>query len=1056
MTFSRLLRLAAAGLVAVGVALAVAPQAVAQYFGRNKVQYERFNFRVFETDHFKIYYYPEAEVAARDAARMAERWYERHRRTYLNTFGDKKALVFYADDADFQQTNVISGQIGEGTGGVTEGLKQRVTMPFTGSYAENDHVLGHELVHSFQYDLALTKDTTGFNLQGLPLWLIEGTAEYLSVGRQDPHTAMWLRDAALRDDIPTISKLTRDTRYFPYRYGQAVMAYVGGKYGDAAVANLYRMAGRVGADSAFVFALGISADSLSREWAAAVRNTYLPLTVGRTPAAEVGRTVLTRGRSGGRMNVAPSLSPDGSRLAFLSDSDLFNINLFVADAETGRVTKRVRETAGNAHFDAIRFIASSGTWSPDGRRLAFVTFVEGDNEISIFDVSSQRVVDRFRVASVGSINNPSWSPDGTKIAFTGLKGGLSDLYVLDLASKQARQLTDDRYADLQPTWSPDGQTLAFVTDRGPEGTNFETLEYAEMRLGLYRLTSGQIDVIRPFGRAMHHNPQFSRDGQSLFFISDQDGFRDVYRTDLASGQVFRVTNLQTGVSGITSLSPAMTVARQTGRMAFSVFSNNGYTVHTFSEAETVGTPLIPRESGIATAGVLPPVTAISSGLVATYLRDPGSDLPTPYAQEGRPYRAALRLDAVAPPTVGASVGGYYGAGVQGGVGFLFSDMLGNHQLVAVAQANGTFKDIGGQVQYLNMARRLNWGLSAAHIPVQYYAGEGVLASGEYAVLRDRIFITQGAALAAYPLSTTRRFEADLGVTRYGFSREADIYAYDAAGNFVPVDRRKFDAPDPVYLGRTGIAYVTDFSNFAFTSPVQGGRSRFQITANYINDTQYVDSLGTRRFVTALADVRRYFFKKPFTFAVRGLHIGNYGLQRQSSSRSFADRIGTEYLGSPYYLGFVRGYNFSTFTDCKNQVNDCYLDDLQLVGSRIALASAELRIPLIGTRDFGLIKFPFLPTELAVFADAGLAWDKSSTVRLKFERDPVQRILDTINPNAVGPTVSTYEDLRYPMVSVGASARVNVLGYLVAEIFYAYPFQRPERGAHFGFNLQPGW
>jgi hypothetical protein len=258
----RTLRLLTLLLVA---AVGVLP-ASAQYFGRNKVQYENFRFRSFETEHFRIYFYPEEEQAARDMGRMAERWYARHRRTYLNTFGERKPILLYANDADFQQTNAIGGLIGEGTGGVTESLKERVAMPMTGIYAENDHVLGHELVHSFQYDIALNKDTTGFALDQLPLWLIEGTAEYLSIGRVDPHTAMWVRDAALRDDLPTTTQLTRDTRYFPYRYGQAYMAYVGGKYGDAAVANLYRLAGRVGVDSAFVYALGITADSLSKEW----------------------------------------------------------------------------------------------------------------------------------------------------------------------------------------------------------------------------------------------------------------------------------------------------------------------------------------------------------------------------------------------------------------------------------------------------------------------------------------------------------------------------------------------------------------------------------------------------------------------------------------------------------------------------------------------------------------------------------------------------------------------------------------------------------------------
>ncbi len=1014
---------------------AAALPAQAQYFGRNKVQYENFDFRVFQTEHFEIYYYPEAEKAVQDAARMAERWYQRHSRTFLNAFNGRKAIIFYANDADFQQTNVISGSIGEGTGGVTEGLKQRVIMPLTGSYAETDHVLGHELVHSFQYDIALEKeDTTGFNLGLLPLWLVEGTAEYLSIGRQDAHTAMWLRDAAIRDDLPTTDDLTRNTRYFPYRYGEAYMAYIGGKYGDAALASLYRYAGRVGIDSAFVYALGITADSLSQEWIEAVKDTYLPFTETRVAADSAGRLVLAKSMDAGNLNVAPALSPDGRYVAFLSERDLFNINLFVADAQTGRVVKKVRETTSDPHFDAIRFIASSGTWSPDGRRLAFVTFVEGDNELSIFNVETRSIEQRVTVSGVGAMANPAWSPDGKSIVFSGLDGGISDLYLLDLATNEVQQLTNDRFADLQPTWSPDGQTIAFVTDGGPGGTNFETLDYAEMRLGLYHLGTGETETLVPFPDALHHNPQFSQDGRSLFFISDQDGFKDVYRYGLADGSLFRVTNLKTGVSGITELSPAMTVARETGRMMFSVFSDNDYRVFSLEAGETVGTPIAPRmQPGIPTALVLPPVGSVNTGLVAAYLRDPASDLPEGLEFSSKPYRPRLKLDYVAPPSIGVGTGGYYG-GTQfsGGVAFAFSDMLGNHNLNVVAQANGTFKDIGGAVQYLNLKNRFNWGVSVLHIPY-LYGGGGYMrdpATGAitgFVQQRNRIFQTQISGLGAYPLSVTRRLEATAGFTRYGFDYEADVYTFN--GSYYDRDRRSFPAPDPLYFAQANLAYVGDYSNFAFTSPVQGGRYRYQVGIVQ----------GTYNYFPVMADARRYFLAKPFTFAFRGMHIGNYGLKGDNRNT----RIGEEYLFSSFYPGFVRGYgqrSLDVQKECPpTETGECPVFD-RLVGSRIVTASAEIRTPLFGTEQYGLINFPYLPTELSLFADGGMAWTGDEGPTLAFR---------------TGSDARTTTD-RIPVFSVGTSARFNVLGYLVFEVFYAYPFQRPDKGAHFGFALAPGW
>jgi hypothetical protein len=172
------------------------------------VQYETFDWRIMETDRFEIHFYPETTV---DAGRRADggALVRAAVAAFQHEF-EKKPIIFYADHPDFQQTNTTFGMLTEGTGGFTEALRNRVVMPFTGSVRENDHVLGHELVHVFQYDLA--QSAGGGGLQGmgrLPLWLIEGMAEYLSLGREDAHTAMWMRDAALRGELPTIRQLTR-------------------------------------------------------------------------------------------------------------------------------------------------------------------------------------------------------------------------------------------------------------------------------------------------------------------------------------------------------------------------------------------------------------------------------------------------------------------------------------------------------------------------------------------------------------------------------------------------------------------------------------------------------------------------------------------------------------------------------------------------------------------------------------------------------------------------------------------------------------------------------
>ena len=486
--------------------------ASAQYFGRNKVQYEEFDWRVMDTDHFDFHFYPEEEEPVSDAARMAERWYVRLSRVFNHEFRDVKPIVMYANHPDFQQTNTTEGQLGEGTGAFAESLKKRVVMPLTGIYAQNDHVLGHELVHAFQYDVAERFGAMGQQgIGSLPGWLIEGMAEYLSVGRNDPHTAMWLRDAALRGDLPTFQQLTSDPRFFPYRYGQALWAYIGGRWGDRAVTDLYKSSLRYGWNASVRRILRVTPEELSNDWLTSIRETYLPLMQGRERAEDIAQTVISPEIDAGDMNIGPAMSPDGRWVAFYSERDLFEVGLFLADARTGKVVKRLANSQSDLHFDALSFLSSAGAWSPDGRMIAFTAFAKGDEELAIVDVESQRVVKRVRISGVGSVTTPSWSPDGRTIALSGNMGGVSDLYLVNVESGDVEKLTDDRYADLQPSWSPDGTTLAFVTDR--QGTNFETLEFGPLEIGLIDVRTRQIEMLDLFDGGKHIDPQYSPDGR---------------------------------------------------------------------------------------------------------------------------------------------------------------------------------------------------------------------------------------------------------------------------------------------------------------------------------------------------------------------------------------------------------------------------------------------------------------------------------------------------------------------------------------------------------------
>jgi hypothetical protein len=324
--------------------------------------------------------------------------------------------------------------------------------------------------------------------------------------------------------------------------------------------------------------------------------------------------------------------------------------------------------------------------------------------------------------------------------------------------------------------------------------------------------------------------------------------------------------------------------------------------------------------------------------------------------------------------------------------------------------------------FVNQGSRFNWGFIGGRIP--YRSGFSTIGTAELNgvpttvvdLVLERTFYNRVGVVGDYPFSPTRRIEADAGFLRIGFDREV-IRGFFVNGQQVAEDRIDLDAPDPLNLFQGSLAFVTDYSYFGYTSPVGGGRSRFEVGGN----------AGTLDFATLLADWRRYFFVRPLTVAVRGIHFGRYG-------GNVEEELSPLYVGSS---SLVRGYSSGSFDadECtQTQVSSCPEFE-RLNGSRLAAASVELRIPLLGTERFGLVDAGgFLPVEVALFGDAGAAWDSDDTVEWKFDRDTIERV---------------------PVFSAGATARMNLLGSAVVELYYAYPFQR-DIGWEFGFQLAPGW
>jgi Tol biopolymer transport system component len=996
--------------------LACASLAEAQYFGQNKVQYEKFDFKVLKTDHFDIYYYPEEEPGVRLAARMAERWYTRLSRVLGHQLSSRQPLILYAAHPHFQQTNVLDGAIGEGTGGVTESAKRRIVLPFAGGLAETDHVVGHELVHAFQYDIAAV-GAGGRGMELLPLWFIEGMAEYLSLGPVDAHTAMWVRDAASRDGMPTISKLD-DPNFFPYRYGHAFWAYVAGRWGDPAVGDMFKSASRSGnVQESIRNILGVEEKELTEAWHRETAQAYRPFFEGAQAPSAFGRPLVTRESGGGRLNMSPSISPDGRKLVFLSERSEFAIEMYVADVATGKITKTLVKTAGDGHFESLQFIESAGDWSPDSKRFVFAALSKGQPVLTIVDTDKGDRLAEHEFKDLDQVFNPAWSPDGNRIAFSAMKGGVLDLFAFDLTTKQLTRLTDDAYADYDPEWAPNGRELAWVTDRFT--TNLDLLEYGGYRIGLLDVEAKTARPLAGFPTGRNTNPEFSPDGDLLFFIGTPDGIPNVYRQNLASGAVVALTNVVSGVSGITQLTPALSVASKADNVVFTLFENDEYNNYAIEGGTQIPGRPVP---GTERNGALLPPSNRPSGEVFRYLATASFGLPATTDPSVNPdvsaaaYEPKLGLDIITQPTAGVGVDrwGVYGAG---SLAMIFSDALGNHQFGTYFQISSRFSEFGAGATYLNKTHRWNWGLNVEQMPyVSSYLETGIL-NGAYAEREVRYTqinqMVQG--ILQYPFSRAHRVEFTGGFRRISFKQQTETYYYDPFTlQQIGHVEEDFDTAPPLNIVEAGTALVYDTSVFGATSPIIGQRYRLE----------YQQSAGSLRYSGVLADYRKYIMPvRPFTIAFRGMTYGRYGPDSENQTYISPINIG--------YPGLIRGYDPYSIEpqECPPFSATCPLYD-SLYGSRMALASVELRFPVFGIFS-GKSFYGPLPIEGIVFADAGVAWWSNDL------------------PSFAG---GNRDGLR----SVGTGIRFNALGFLVGEVDFVRPIDRPERGWMWQFSFVPGF
>ena len=545
-------------------------------FGQNIVQYDNFEWYYIQSNHFDIYYYNEGKSNAEYVAFESEEAYKNISKYLDWDLTNRYSIIVYNSHNDFQQTNVVDSYMYEGIGGVTELYKTRVVIPFDGSHKEFKHVIHHELVHMFINDYMyggslqnlITKQISYF----IPLWMNEGLAEYLS-GDWNTGSDMWIRDIVINyGQLPQFNQLNG---YLAYRGGKSVWRFITKKWGEEAIAEIFFQIKKKKSVEAGVFeALGMKLSEINQQWHDYLKKTYFPEITNKQKISEFSRRLTNHKKMGNSYNIAPAISPDGSKIAIYSNKN-GSMALYIISAETGEFIEKIIQGERNAEYEELHILKPGISWAPDGKNLVFSAKSGKSDAIFIYNLESKKT-EKFRLGLEG-IFRPTWSPLGHEIAFIGNDGNKSDIYIFDIKTKKIINITNDWFSDDHVSWSPNGLDVFFISDR----VDYLTQKYPTSikshyieQMDIYSISrkSGKISRITDTNWNESY-PVMTLD-ENLAFISDKTGINNIYILNKNLEKPQAITNVLTGIKQLNWNSDFT-------QLTFAGFEESGYDIYLF-------------------------------------------------------------------------------------------------------------------------------------------------------------------------------------------------------------------------------------------------------------------------------------------------------------------------------------------------------------------------------------------------------------------------------------------------------------------------------------------
>ncbi|MDD3051627.1 MAG: hypothetical protein PHR06_10840 [Candidatus Cloacimonetes bacterium] len=938
-------------------------------FGQNKVHVDQIEWSKIKTIHFDIYFIKGEEEFGQKLVLMAEEAYYYLQSKFNIPLRDKIPLIVYHTHLDFQKTNIIDPLLNEAVGGFTESLKNRVVVPFNGSYLELEEVLIHELTHA--YINGITYESASSRILGLtggrfPFWFSEGLPEFNSIGGTNVYNEMIMMDMVINGYMPQMENLDG---YFAYRMGESFLKYIADEYGEDKVMKLFysiRIASNQ--DNAFKKNFGLTFEEIQSRWKTHLRKKYADKVKEYDVPNEVFSQLTNTQKDDSYYNFTPRISPDGRNYIFFSNKRLRSSIWYSSIHKTSSPKRMVTgELVGK--YEDFHFRRNGMAWFPDGKTFAFVARSVDKDIIYYRDTEKNKNIGSLLLPDFAAIYELDISRDGKKMVFSAQKGVKNDLFIYEFETEVLTRITDDRYLDYQPRWSADGNKIFFTSERTFSDQEIRPFVFSRLRKNIfsYDLNSQKFCQIT-FDEYDNYNPIPDSTGTKLYFLTERTGVSNFDVINLSTNERGEVTRVLSGITGgdlsvndeylimscyynngwdiYLKYNPLekteFSFYRKPEEVTFTddfreVFNLDRYQLYGEREAKD-DKKRIRKESRIRVNQE--DKLAFADSIMARSKNRKLDEKPT--APESIPvindYKPEFHLDYVWGGVAYAS-----SVGMIGELHLSFSDLMGNHGINVSAGLAGNILDSDFSFSYLYLKNRIDYGFGIFKTTDEtIYKIIPVSEPSKYYYQRNREYYYGAQFLTRYPFNRFWRLEFFNYL--YYYEEKIDFARRNSVGDWSDWTESVYYPKHSSYMYQPMVSLVHDNALYGSTGPISGWRG----SASYLEGI----SSKNRDFRTFYLDLRGYqYFAKRYCLAARVI-----------GGASFGDR--PQQFDLEGFNG-VRGY---VSDDEKNAVEEA---------PKKFLGSLELRYPFL---DYFKMGFP-LPLAIqnirgSMFVDVGSIWDES--------------------------------------------------------------------------------